>query len=70
MTRRNDDRPQPQEIAKQVEQLVTHTPPEVIERMTQRLEKRRQSPTMSVPTSELMTKRVGGTRSNAKSRTG
>ena len=70
MTRRNNERPQPQEIAKQVEQLVTQTPPEVIERMTQRLEERRQSPTMSVPSSELMTKRVGGATNNAKSRTG
>ena len=59
MTRRNDERPQPHEIAEQVELLVTQTPPEVMERMIERLEKRRQSPTMSMPTSELMTKRVG-----------
>ena len=70
MTRRNDERPKPQEIAKQVEQLVNETPPEVVERMTQRLEQRRQSPTMSVPTSELMTKRVGSHPGNTESRTG
>ena len=58
MTQPRESRPNPSEIAKQVESLVTQTPPEVTERMRQRLEERRRSPTRSV-SSEFMTKRLG-----------
>ena len=49
--------PTPEEIARKAEELVTRTPPEVIERMKQRLEKTRYS-TARV-SGDLMTKRRG-----------
>ena len=58
MTQNKGNQPEPKEIARQVEQLVKQTPPEVIERMKQRLEERRSSSVMDA-SGELMTKRVG-----------
>ena len=43
MQQQQGNRPTSEEIARKVEQLVTQTPPEVVERMKQRLEAKRQS---------------------------
>ena len=51
------NRPNLEDVAKKFEQLATQTPPEVVERMKQRLEKKRSS-TASV-SGELLTKRLG-----------
>ena len=57
MPEQQHDRPTPEEIARKVERLATQTPPEVVERMKQRLEEKRYS-TVSV-SGDLMTKRLG-----------
>ena len=57
MAQLQGNRPKPEEVARKVEQLVTKTPPEVMERMKQRLEERRYS--TASESGELMTKRAG-----------
>lgn len=57
MPQQQHDLPTPEEIARKAEQLVTQTPPEIVERMKQRLEKNRYS-TVRV-SGDLMTKRIG-----------
>ena len=57
MTQLQGNRPKPEEVARKVEQLVTQTPQEVMERMKQRLEERRYS--TASESGELMTKRAG-----------
>ena len=57
MAQQEGNRPKPEEIARRVEQLVTQTPPEVMERMKQRLDERRSS--TATESGDLMTKRAG-----------
>jgi len=57
MQQQQGNRPTSEEIARKVEQFVAQTPPEVVERMKQRLAKKRYlPPSMS---GDLMTKRLG-----------
>ena len=57
MPEQQNNRPNLDDVAKKFEQLATQTPPEVVKRMKQRLEKKRFS-TASV-SGELLTKRLG-----------
>ena len=57
MQQQQGNRPTSEEIARKVEQFVAQTPPEVVDRMKQRLAKKRYlPPSMS---GDLMTKRLG-----------
>ena len=58
MTQENSERRDPKEVAREVEEFVRNTPPEVIKRMRQMREERQQ---VHSPGSlgELMTKRLG-----------
>ena len=58
MTQQNGNRLNTQEIARKIEELVNQTPPEVIERMRERLEKRRHLQA-GANSGELMNKRTG-----------
>ena len=58
MERQQPDRSDAARIAKEVERLVRETPPEVVERMHQRLEERRRSSEKGIG-DDIMHKRAG-----------
>ena len=58
MTQQNGNHLDTKQIARQIEELVNQTPPEVIERMRKRLEERRHLQA-GANSGELMNKRTG-----------
>ena len=58
MTQQDGNRLDTEEISKRIEQLVNHTPPEVMDRMRKRLESRRRLQA-GANSGELMNKRTG-----------
>ena len=58
MTQENGNHLSPREIARRIEELVTQTPPEVVERMRQRMEEQRHLQAGG-SSGELLSKRAG-----------
>lgn len=58
MAQENDNHPSTKEIARKIEELVTQTPPEVVERMRRRMEEQRDLQAGG-SSGELLSKRAG-----------
>ena len=58
MTQQNSERPSPKEVAKGVEEFVKNTPPDVVRKMREMHEERRQGQSLG-NSGNLMTRRLG-----------